>query len=255
MEPAASHAAVTAPTSGAVIELAGDVSCAGLVVMSPTAIRAAGAWCSVRSFDRAVFLAPTHLADDVDLRTCRFGTAVGLENLRFPGARFTRVGGRAVTADGSETTYRQLRRAAASSGRFDLAADFHMGELESRRVSAVGIRRVPLTMYRVFGGYGHRPLRPFLAWLLWGAFVATLMTTWPSRFVGGGFTLGGAWIDTDHWVGLYVKFVLRTSIAVFSPLEHGDIHTDGYILLLVTKVVSTALLVLCAMGVRSRLRR
>ncbi len=234
----------------------GRVTLAGAVVRQPTALVVRpGTTATVVSCERAVFLAPLHLGPGVSVARCRFGDAVGLDQLRFSTRSFRRANGRWMVRDGSEHTYRSLRRAAERSRLFDVAADFHIGELEARRATSPPVIAALLRCYGLVGGYGHRPLRPFLSWLIWSAFVATMMTTWPDRFVGGGRQIGGAWVDADHWFGVYVKFVLRISIAVFAPIEYGDLHTDAFALLITARIVTVGLFVMTAMGVRSRLRR
>jgi len=246
------------PESGfALRSVARAGSLAGLVTTTPVVVRPTEAGASIVSLERAVLLAPVHVADGVSMAGCAFTGAVGLDELRFSRNPFAARGVRLHLGDAAPSELRQLRRAAESSSMFQLAAALHIAQLDATRVMlrATSARRWALEAFRWIGGYGHRPSRPVIVWSAMCLVVTYMIHTWPDRFVGGDFMLDYIRVDIEQWHAVLFKVVVRNSLAVFSPLGPTGMHTDGVALLLAMKVCSTALFVFFAMGVRSRLRR
>src|SRR5712691_2510790 len=69
--------------------------------------------------------------------------------------------------------YRDLRRSLEQSDEESESNEFYYSEMTIRRESAHGWRRVVLTLYWALGGYGVRPSRPVLAFILTSWLLAT----------------------------------------------------------------------------------
>jgi len=244
-----------APGAQGFIEIDDGASFAGCIVHTPIALVTAVPKARITSFDGAVLHAELMVGPGIDLRECTFGDAVGLERLRFSEVSFAKVNRRFATFDESEHAYRQLRQAAEASRLFHVAADFHIGELQLRARSCEPLAAFGWMLYGAIGGYGHRPSRPIAWWFAMCGLITFLIITWPQRYVGGNFQLGGAYIDVAHWHVVFFRFVTRNALAVFSPIEYGDIHSDGFALFLIAKIGTMVLMILAGMGIRSRLRR
>lgn len=139
-------------------------------------------------------------------------------------------------------TYRELRRSLESKSDMPGAADFYYGEMEMRRWSKQGARldRMLATAYWMFSGYGLRPVRAFVWWLL--------------AVSGGAYTVRLAGFAEGEWsVERGLLFALRASLPGITTLEKLTQH--GQAVETTLRVVGPVFLALFVLALRARVMR
>jgi hypothetical protein len=233
-----------------------------------------------------------------DLTTCPFAGAMGVDQLRVPSAGFREIGHgvdrRIVLAEDPDSSaavtkldpdslaqlYRSLRKGLEDAKDDPGAAAFYVSEMHARRRMP---RRSPseraiLGSYRVFGGYGVRPVWP-LVWLVslllgasliaWGtgavaASTPTSGTGQPARACrivpGPGATqvvrcpAVPAASRRDAGYGEALLVLSRATLG-FSRALDDRITSGGQALVIVVRILGAALLTMFLLGVRAAVKR
>jgi uncharacterized protein YjbI with pentapeptide repeats len=145
--------------------------------------------------------------------------------------------------------YRGIRKASEESKDFSGASDFYYGEMEMRRRSLARAKslvqhseRLLLTLYWIFGGYGVRPLRPFLGLL-------ALITGLAGSLYCFGF-VGDASGGTALRQSLLITLSFLRPPGSIVPLT-----TVGFYLSILARCVTPILIAFWLLGLRSRVKR
>ncbi len=196
---------------------------------------------------------------DIDLRSCSFDGAHGLDQLRMDGrVEFSTAPGwfrarRRMLADESRwrgwmqdpgdarperlaDTYRSLRKSFEDSKNESGAGDFYYGEMEMRRHSAETSKaeKTILWFYWLFSEYGQRATRALVALFVVIAVVTTLLTLWGQDF------------------GMAARIAVG---AVVFRADDTELTAAGEWTVLTARFLGPVLLALAVLAVRARVKR
>ncbi len=138
--------------------------------------------------------------------------------------------------------YRELRRSLESKSDMPGAADFYYGEMEMRRQDTRSslLDRTLITLYGLVSGYGLRPLRALVAWVLLIAFGGCLVSL-------GGFAEG------DSSAARAFLFSARASLPGVSTVERLTMF--GQTVETVLRILGPVLAALFLVALRARVMR
>jgi hypothetical protein len=204
----------------------------------------------------------------------RFAGAQGLERLRVIDATFEQRGGRqrvveeglldepteaptadeqrmghpSATAEQVAEIYRSLRKSREDAADAPGGNDLYVGEQEMRRRAlrelpsqtiAIRGQRLLLALYSCVGGYGVRPVRPFL---------------WLVALLGGGWVLAGI-LGLDKGGSADALVFAFRSVLLLPNSDNVDTTTASDALQIPLRVLGPLLIGLVVLGVRAQVKR
>jgi uncharacterized protein YjbI with pentapeptide repeats len=153
-----------------------------------------------------------------------------------------------ITMRRLSSIYRDLRLSQERRDEEAESNEFYYSEMTIRRQNANGMKRLVFNLYWLLGGYGVRPSRPVVAfvvgwWLIAVGFVQLHLLidpTTPSVSPGYASTF---------------RHLLRTATTIFGSSEFQPQGLSGVLLDLAARVLLPTLLALAFFGIRSHVRR